>query len=101
MVSSGFLNYLNSAAFEPLEDASFNIVRSKLLTLICLNTGRRVNEVAAIENYEFRRDEVVFSWAPGFLAKMEKDLANWCSQPPRISSIIEQDTRLCPVRAFK
>ena len=61
----GLLNYLNSAAFEPLEDASFNIVRSKLLTLICLNTGRRVNEVAAIAGYDFHRDDVVFSWPPG------------------------------------
>ena len=49
------MNYLNSGAFEPLEEASFNIVRSKLLTLICLNTGRRVNEVAAIDNYKFVR----------------------------------------------
>ena len=46
----GLLNYLNSAVFEPLEEASFDKVRSKLLTLISLNTGRRVNKVAAIAN---------------------------------------------------
>ena len=38
----GLLDFLNSSVFEPLEEASFNLVRSKLLTLICLNTGRRV-----------------------------------------------------------
>ena len=35
----GLLDYLNSSVFEPLEEASFNIIRSKLLTLICLNTS--------------------------------------------------------------
>ena len=38
----GLLDFLNSSVFEPLEEAPFRMVRSKLLTLICLNTGRRV-----------------------------------------------------------
>ena len=69
----GLLDYLNSSVFEPLEEASFNLVRSKLLTLICLNTGRRVCEIAAIADFSYHQDQNVFFWFPGFLAKMEKD----------------------------
>ena len=97
----GLLDYLNSGAFEPLEDSSFRIVRCKLLILICLNTGRRVCEIAAISDFSFRRNEVVFTWFPGFLAKMEKDFGSWKSDPPKISPIVQGDTRLCPVRAFR
>ena len=77
------------------------MVRSKLLTLVCLNTGRRVCEIAAIADYSFRQDYVVFSWFPGYFSKMEMDLSSWKSEAPRITSIVEEDTQLCPVRAFK
>ena len=42
-----------------------------MVFLIYLNTGRRFGEVAAIAYYVFRQDYVVFSWFPGYLAKME------------------------------
>ena len=83
----GLLDFLNSSVFEPLEEAPFRMVWSKLLTLICLNTGCRVCEIAAISDFSFRRNEVVFTWFPGFLAKMEKDFESWKSDPPKISPI--------------
>ena len=49
----GLLRYLISPVFEPLERASFDIVRSKSLTLLCLATGRRVCEIAAISSVSF------------------------------------------------
>ena len=49
----GLLDFLNSSVFEPLEEASFNLVCSKLLTLVCLATGHRVCEIAAITNVSF------------------------------------------------
>ena len=36
-----------------------------MVSLICLNTGRRFCEVAARAYYVFRQDYVVFSWFPG------------------------------------
>ena len=76
-------------------------VRSKLLTLICLNTGRRVCEVAAIEGFSNVRDGIKFSWPTGFLTKMEGRIPNWTAQPPSIFPIDAPDKRLCPVRAFR
>ena len=43
----------------------------------------------------------MFTWFPGFLAKMEKDFRSWKSDPHKISPIEQGDTRLCPVRAFR
>ena len=97
----GLLRYLNSEVFEPLDTAPFDRVRSKLLTLICLNTGRRVGEVAAIEGFSNVRDGIKFSWPTGFLAKMEGRIPNWTAQPPSIFPIDAPDKRLCPVRAFR
>ena len=76
-------------------------LRSKLLTLICLNTGRRVCEVAAIEGFSYVRDGIEFSWPAGFLTKMEGRIPDWTAQPPSISPIDAPDKRLCPVRAFR
>ena len=88
----GLLEYLNSSVLEPLEEVFFNLVRRKLLTLICLNTGRRVCEIAAIADFSYHQDQVVFSWFPGYLAKMEKDFGRWKSESPKITSIVEGDT---------
>ena len=91
----GLLTFLNSAFFEPLEAASFDS-QNKLITLICLNTGCRVYEVAAIDNLDYVRDEVEFSWPPGFLTKMKGRIVNWYAQPPIISPIDAQQGCHCP-----
>ena len=96
----GLLRFLNSDVFEPLERASLVLVRSKLLTLVCLATGRRVCEIAAIANVSFSREFAVFHWFPEFLAKMENDFGSWKSEAPRISPIVGDDVLLCPVRAL-
>ena len=67
----GLLKYLNSDAFEPLENASWRIIRCKLLILIFLNTGRRNGEIGTVTDFDRRDDEVIFKWFPDFLAKME------------------------------
>ena len=56
----------------PLEEASFNLIRSKFLSLVCLASGCRVCEIAAIANVSYYQDFVVFHWFPG-LVLMEKD----------------------------
>ena len=78
----GLLKYLNSEAFEPLEDATWRIIRSKLLILIFLNTGRRNGEISAITDFYWRGDEVIFKWFPDFLDKLEKDFGKWKSDHP-------------------
>ena len=96
------LRYLNSDVFEPLEQADYSIIRIKLLILVFLNTGRRLCEIGAISGFYRRRNEVIFSWFPGFSAKMETFFGDWMSDPPKISPISRSlpDHRLCPVRAF-
>ena len=55
------LEYLNSEVFEPLEEASSNIIRTKLFILVLLNTGRRVGEISAIiKDYLRQKGDVVF-----------------------------------------
>ena len=95
------LRFLNSPIFEPLDQADWSIIRVKLLILVFINTGRRLNEIGAISNYYWRKGEVIFSWFPGFKAKMETYFKDWTSEPPKIVPILSQDNRLCPVRAFK
>ena len=56
---------MTTSVFEPLEEASFNLVRSKWLPFVSLNTGRRVGEIAAIANFSSYQDHVVFTWFPG------------------------------------
>ena len=58
----GLLNFLNSSIFEPLEEVSFHLVCSKLLTLVCLATGHRVCEIAAIVNVSFCRDANLYDF---------------------------------------
>ena len=54
-----------------------------------------------MSDYYWRKGEVIFSWFPGFKAKMETYFKDWTSEPPKIVPILSQDNRLCPVRAFK
>ena len=60
------LRFLNSHVFEPLEQASWLIIRVKLLILVFINTGRRLSEIGAISGFSWKRDEVIFMWFPGF-----------------------------------
>ena len=66
------LRFLNSPVFEPLDQASWRVIRKKLLILVLLNTGRRINEIGAICGFDFtKKVEVIFKWFPDFKAKME------------------------------
>ena len=95
------LKFLNSSVFEPLERASWRVIRNKLLVLVFLNMGRRCNEIGAMSGYSWEKGEVIFKWFPDFKAKMESYFGDWKSDPPKIAPILLQDKRLCPVRAFK
>ena len=96
------LNYLNSSRFEPLDQAPDYQKFEKAVILILLATGRRICEIAAmiVVCSFLPRDEIVFYWFHGFLAKAESHLSQWASTFPRIVPISAEDHRLCPVRAF-
>ena len=95
------LKFLNSSVFEPLERASWRVIRNKLLVLVFLNTGRRCNEIGSMSWYSWEKGEVIFKWFPDFKAKMESYFGDRKSDPPKIAPILLQDKRLFPVRAFK
>ena len=46
------LDYLESRVFEPLEEKSFEICRSKALILMMLATGRRLEDIQALESWK-------------------------------------------------
>ena len=82
------LRFLNSSVFEPLDQTSWRVIRNKLLILVLLNTGRRINEIVAMSGFDWKKGEVSFKWFPDFKAKMESYFGDWKSDPPKICSYL-------------
>ena len=92
--------YLQSDVFEPLEDASWDLLIQKTLALILLATGRRINEIANLARSSYLKEGRLFlKWLPGFRAKNEN--VNFRAQYPSLREIGGPDKSLCPVRAYK
>lgn len=105
------LQVLSSAPFEPLGLAPLNLVTFKTVFLVTLASGKRRSEIHAIlkdsVSFQERGNLVLLGVDPKFLAKTQtidgvmlspiviKSLASFLSKD------MEEDRRLCPVRALK
>ena len=100
------LAYLASDFFEPEDDGfSLHLLKKKVLCLLMLATGRRIDEVAHLSQYVSWEDGgtiVRLHWLPNYKPKhYNKDF-----QPPmpameRLTWTSPSEARLCPVKALQ
>ena len=98
------LDYLNCDIFEPLFNKSFDIITQKLLCLLLLATGRRIDEVGHLSRKHSdtaQGNAIKLFCVEGFVPK-HFDQAFKPKNPviDRLDSNGTEDGRLCPVRAF-
>ena len=104
-------SYLKSSTFEPLEEKDLEIVKTKLVLLLFIATGRRASEITNLgrttsnySNYPGR----FLDWADrkflnkNFVLVRKFKIKTGCRFPdqPYIEEIEGEDKRLCPVRAY-
>ena len=101
------LRTLTLPPFEPLRSASFRDLTKKPIFLLALATANRVSELQALfHSFAWQGDDVILSYLPEFVAKME----TWSNLLPRefrlmsFTGILGRDAverLLCSVRALR
>ena len=102
------LDYLESRVFEPLEEKSFEICRSKALILMMLATGRRLEDIQALESWKLYESNgtrfLKFKSYEGWKGKAVSSKNAWRPKDVIIYPIEEVGDRnltaLCPLREF-
>ena len=101
------LRHLMSAAYEPLESLSLRSLTKKSLFLVALATAKRVGELQAFPRVVSSvGDDLVVSYLPHFVAKMERAYASlphsFCvGSLGDFTGGLEECSLLCPVRALQ
>ena len=97
-------SYLNSSKFEPLGLKAITVVQQKLLVLMLLATGRRIDEVAHFSlkiDCDSENSQVRLSWLDGYSPKHYT--SNFMPKMPVIEALdsnVPGDILLCPRRAL-
>ena len=102
------LDYLESDVFEPLVEKSWEISRSKALILMMLATGRRFEDIQALQKWKLYRYNgsqfIRFRAYEGWKGKAVSSKSRWRPKPVVIYPIASGEERdlsaLCPLRAF-
>ena len=103
------LDYLESRVFEPLEEKSLEICRSKALILMMLATGRRLEDIQALESWKMYESNgtrfLRFKAYEGWKGKAVSSKNAWRPKDVIIYPIDDVEDRnltaLCPLRAFR
>ena len=103
------LDYLESEVFEPLEEKSWEICRSKALILMMLATGRRLEDIQALQTwklYKYNGSQFIrFRAYEGWKGKAVSSKSPWRPKQVVIYPISDGEDRdlsaLCPLRAFR
>ena len=96
--------FLNSSDFEPLGLKDIRVVQQKLLVLLLLATGRRIDEVAHLAlkfDCDVEGSQVRLSWLDGYSPKHYT--SEFMPKMPvfdALDSNVPGDILLCPRRAF-
>ena len=103
------LDYLESDVFEPLVEKSWEISRSKALILMMLATGRRFEDIQALQKwnlYKYKDARFIrFRAYEGWKGKAVSSKSRWRPKPVVIYPISNREGKdlsaLCPLRAFR
>ena len=98
------LDYLNCERFEPLCEKNITIVSQKLLCLLLLATGRRIDEIGHLS----KKHSTIHNGNSVKLCCVDQFVPKHCDSNfkpkdpviDRLDSDDLEDLRLCPVRAF-
>ena len=104
------LDLLESSAFEPMEEKALETCRNKALILMMLATGRRLEDIQALESWKKCKSTegslgLKFKPYEGWKGKAVSTSSSWCPEDVTLYAIDEvagKDlTALCPLRAFR
>ena len=98
------LSSLLEPPFEPLDSAPFFRLTQKTLCLILLASGRRIGDIESLSRSARSTrsgDALLLSWVHGYVPKNHSpDFQPGCPSIRRMTSVLDRDKLLCPVRAY-